>query len=98
MGTSYYLCTGELTRGWPQGCHELVGSRDTVKLFSQEVCLSLSATANFVGSGVHQRTGDGNYKWLATWNGKPAAFTWKASADVILDKVRRCKELSETDD
>src|SRR5580704_4549663 len=38
------------------------------------------------------------YKWLATWNGEPAPFTWRASADVILDKVRRCKELSETGD
>ena len=38
------------------------------------------------------------YKWLATWNGKPTPFVWKASADVILDKVRRCKELSETGD
>src|SRR5271170_1721495 len=38
------------------------------------------------------------YKWLATWNGEPTPFVWKASADVILDKVRRCKELSETGD
>ena len=38
------------------------------------------------------------YKWLATWNGKPSPFAWKASADVILDKGRRCKELSETRD
>jgi len=32
------------------------------------------------------------YGWLATWNEKPIAFVWKATADVILDKVRRCKE------
>jgi len=32
------------------------------------------------------------YEWLATWNQKPKAFVWKATADVILDKVRRCKE------
>ena len=38
------------------------------------------------------------YRWLATWNGDPTPFVWKASADVILDKVRRCKELSETGD
>jgi transposase len=38
------------------------------------------------------------YCWLATWNGDPAPFIWKASADVILDKVRRCKELSKTGD
>src|ERR1700720_1314418 len=38
------------------------------------------------------------YKWLATWNGEPTPFVWKASADVILDKVRRCKELSKTGD
>lgn len=36
------------------------------------------------------------YAWLATWNDTPKAFTWKASADVILDKVRRCKELAGT--
>lgn len=38
------------------------------------------------------------YKWLASWNGDPTPFVWKASADVILDKVRRCKELSATGD
>jgi transposase len=38
------------------------------------------------------------YQWLATWNGEPTPFTWRASADVILDKVRRCKELSKTGD
>ncbi|HKD08430.1 MAG TPA: IS630 family transposase [Bryobacteraceae bacterium] len=38
------------------------------------------------------------YKWLATWNGEPSPFAWRASADVILDKVRRCKELSKTGD
>jgi len=32
------------------------------------------------------------YSWLATWNDKPKAFVWKATADVILDKVRRCRE------
>ncbi|MBC7928264.1 MAG: transposase [Bryobacteraceae bacterium] len=37
-------------------------------------------------------------KWLASWNGSPTPFVWKASADVILDKVRRCKELSATGD
>jgi transposase len=38
------------------------------------------------------------YRWLAAWNGDPTPFVWKASAEVILDKVRRCKELSETGD
>lgn len=38
------------------------------------------------------------YQWLSHWNGDPTPFTWKASADVILDKVRRCKELSRTGD
>jgi transposase len=38
------------------------------------------------------------YKWLAVWNGEPSPFIWRASADVILDKVRRCKELSKTGD
>ena len=32
------------------------------------------------------------YAWLASWNDKPRAFVWKATADVILDKVRRCRE------
>jgi transposase len=36
------------------------------------------------------------YDWLASWNRDPQPFVWKATADVILDKVRRCKELSET--
>ena len=30
------------------------------------------------------------YAWLATWNETPKAFTWKASADAILDKLRCC--------
>lgn len=38
------------------------------------------------------------YTWLAHWNGSPAPFVWKASADVIMDKVRRCKELTKTGD
>jgi len=38
------------------------------------------------------------YRWLAAWNGDPTPFVWKASADVILDKVRRCKELTKTGD
>lgn len=38
------------------------------------------------------------YKWLASWNGEPIPFVWKANADVILDKVRRCKELAATGD
>jgi len=36
------------------------------------------------------------YEWLATWNTDPKAFVWTATADVILDKVRRCKELAGT--
>jgi transposase len=36
------------------------------------------------------------YDWLAKWNRDPRPFVWKATADVILDKVKRCKELSET--
>lgn len=38
------------------------------------------------------------YKWLVSWNGDPIPFVWKATADVILDKVRRCKELTATGD
>lgn len=36
------------------------------------------------------------YQWLANWNEEPSPFIWKATADVILDKVRRCKELAGT--
>src|SRR5438132_1335152 len=32
------------------------------------------------------------YQWLSDWNNEPQPFVWKATADVILDKVRRCKE------
>jgi len=38
------------------------------------------------------------YAWLATWNGDPTPFPWKASAEVILDKVQRGKELAVTGD
>jgi hypothetical protein len=37
------------------------------------------------------------FKWLATWNGERTPIVWKALGDVILGKVRRCKELSETE-
>jgi transposase/DNA-binding CsgD family transcriptional regulator len=36
------------------------------------------------------------YQWLATWNTDPKGFVWTATADIILDKVRRCKELAGT--
>jgi len=36
------------------------------------------------------------YQWLANWNAEPKAFVWTATADIILDKVRRCKELAGT--
>ena len=36
------------------------------------------------------------YAWLTSWNDTPKPFVWKATADVILDKVRRCKELAGT--
>jgi transposase len=36
------------------------------------------------------------YAWLASWNETPKPFAWKAAADVILDKVRRCKKLAGT--
>jgi hypothetical protein len=36
------------------------------------------------------------YQWLATWNDHPKPFLWTATADVILEKVRRCKELNGT--
>ncbi|PYU01946.1 MAG: IS630 family transposase, partial [Acidobacteria bacterium] len=36
------------------------------------------------------------YHWLSTWNDRPKPFVWTATADVILEKVRRCKELNGT--
>lgn len=36
------------------------------------------------------------YAWLTTWNDAPKPFVWHAPADVILEKVRRCKELNGT--
>lgn len=36
------------------------------------------------------------YNWLLHWNDQPKPFVWKATADVILDKVQRCKELNGT--
>jgi hypothetical protein len=36
------------------------------------------------------------YQWLATWNDHPKPFLWTATADVIPEKVRRCKELNVT--
>jgi transposase len=36
------------------------------------------------------------YEWLADWNNHPKPFVWKATAEVILDKVQRCKELAKT--
>src|SRR5215472_5274590 len=38
------------------------------------------------------------YEYLAAWNENPKPFVWKATADIILDKVRRCKELAVTGD
>ena len=32
------------------------------------------------------------YLWLSTWNNEPKAFVWKATADVVLDKIHRCRE------
>jgi len=36
------------------------------------------------------------YQWLANWNEEPRPFVWKATAEVIFDEVRRCKELAGT--
>jgi transposase len=36
------------------------------------------------------------YTWLANWNDEPKPFVWRATAEVILEKVRRCKELNGT--
>jgi hypothetical protein len=32
------------------------------------------------------------YHWLANWNNEPKPFEWEATAEVILDKVRRCRQ------
>lgn len=37
------------------------------------------------------------YRYLAVWNDTPKPFVWTATADIILDKVRRCKELRVTE-
>jgi transposase len=36
------------------------------------------------------------YQYLAAWNETPRPFIWRATADIILDKVRHCKELHVT--
>jgi transposase len=36
------------------------------------------------------------YEYLAAWNEAPKPFVWKATADRILEKVQRCKELNVT--
>ena len=43
------------------------------------------------------------YQWLANWNKEPHPFVWTATADIILDKIRRsreayCKVLGRTGD
>ena len=43
------------------------------------------------------------YRWLANWNKEPQPFVWTATADIILDKIRRsreayCKGLGRTGD
>ena len=36
------------------------------------------------------------YQYLAAWNEKPSPLVWKTTAEVILDKVNRFKELAGT--
>ena len=36
------------------------------------------------------------YEYLAAWNENPKPFTWRATADIILAKIERCKELTVT--
>ena len=36
------------------------------------------------------------YEWWAHCTHEPQPFVWKATADVILEKVRRCQELAGT--
>jgi len=42
------------------------------------ICRGTSHSAHDLEQGI--------YKWLASWNGDPIPFVWKATADVILDK------------
>ncbi len=44
-----------------------------------------------------QELGKAIYEYLAVWNETPKPFVWRATADIILDKVRRCKELNVTE-
>ena len=37
------------------------------------------------------------YEYLAAWNEAPQPFVWKATADSILEKVKRCKALNVTE-
>jgi transposase len=32
------------------------------------------------------------YQWLANWNNEPKPFEWKGTAEIMLDKVRRCRQ------
>jgi transposase len=47
-------------------------------------------TERMIGRGTFQSAAEleqAIYKWLAELNGSPAPFAWKASVEVILDKV-----------
>jgi hypothetical protein len=60
-----------------------------------------SITGRMISSGTFHSTDDMEEAicpCLASWNGDPTPFVGKASSDVILDKVRRCKELQKTGD
>ena len=37
------------------------------------------------------------YQYLTAWNETPKPFVWRATAEIILEKVRRCKELNGTE-
>ncbi len=37
------------------------------------------------------------YEYLAAWNEAPKPFVWKATADSILEKVKRCEESNVTE-
>ena len=36
------------------------------------------------------------YEYLVAWNEAPKPFVWKATADSLLEKVKRCNELNVT--
>jgi hypothetical protein len=60
--------------------------------------LQTSITVNGRLSHDAEKLGRAIYQRLTHWNGAPSRFVLKGVCSVILDMVRRCKELSGTED